>query len=697
MSAAALAQQSRTAELSKLTKRQLISRVLALEAAAAASHSSQHPSDITPSTTVDTPADNNDPTATATTRKHKRPHSDHSTSAEHLKPASSNDATAATNSQPLDSSAASPSPTASSSSIPLPLPPASPTPPPTKHQRLSTNPSTASATTAKATKAGKAGFDYWSYAIRHIAFRFLYVGTAFHGFSAQSNSTVATVESHLFHALIASRLITSRTSCHYQRCGRTDRGVHAGGQVISLWVRSRLRAQEDGRVPVGWVSEGKKRREREREERRAKGEVILIRHLEDAAPDSSSSDDDEDDSTARTAQPQHSDDEADDDDDNNTAAQQQQTNTTIELESAEWEANEFDYAAMLNRYLPPTIRILSYHPIPLHFSARFSCLTRTYHYLFFKDNLNIDAMRAAGELMCGKHDWRNFCTYDLTAVTHFIRRIHRVTIQPENNTTTTTATTTATTDSTDGTSDSKQNELNEVNNRNILYRIEIEGKAFLYHQIRCMVSILFAIGRNEESIHLIPTLLNTALTPHKPAYRMASEKGLILQDSTYNEFSSGGSGMVWPSVAISSVNLTRCYMVLFQQQRLLTMEAAVVGHMATAIHTQLLQLTGGGSSGLLSVLPFQLDDRLHKRWLCGGGELLRSGNLQRSFADQVNGLTGKKKERRQKVDKLREMWRRKEEGGTVIGDAGAVVAEDGMECVDAIPAVHDDASGATVK
>ena len=215
----------------------------------------------------------------------------------------------------------------------------------------------------------------------------------------------------------------------------------------------------------------------------------------------------------------------------------------------------------------------------------------------------------------------------------------------------------------------------EVRRRNGLWRVEVEGKGFLYHQVRCMVSILFAIGRHEEPITLVHTLLDTALTPHKPAYRMASERGLILQHARYDEVSDSASG--YPTAAISAVNLTRCYTALWQQQRQLAMEAAVLAHMAASIHRSLLSLSlgsgsGGGGGGLclLGQLPFQLDDRVNKRWLCGGGELLRAANLQRSFEEKVGSLTGKRKERRQKVERMREVWKRKDGADTDSGGSG---------------------------
>ena len=48
-----------------------------------------------------------------------------------------------------------------------------------------------------------------------------------------------TVESLLFAALTKACLVDSRSGSGYTRCGRTDRGVSSGGQVVSLRIRSR--------------------------------------------------------------------------------------------------------------------------------------------------------------------------------------------------------------------------------------------------------------------------------------------------------------------------------------------------------------------------------------------------------------------------------------------------------------------------
>lgn len=54
--------------------------------------------------------------------------------------------------------------------------------------------------------------------------------------------TTQTIENHLFHALTKSCLIESRETSQYHRCGRTDKGVSAFGQVnLNLFLYCKLK------------------------------------------------------------------------------------------------------------------------------------------------------------------------------------------------------------------------------------------------------------------------------------------------------------------------------------------------------------------------------------------------------------------------------------------------------------------------
>ena len=100
-------------------------------------------------------------------------------------------------------------------------------------------------------------FDFSRYHKRHIALKMAYLGWDFDGFASQETSE-NTIESHLFAALCKACLIESRADCNYSRCGRTDKGVSAFAQVISLDVRTDL-AEGKGIVKTGDESKVKER------------------------------------------------------------------------------------------------------------------------------------------------------------------------------------------------------------------------------------------------------------------------------------------------------------------------------------------------------------------------------------------------------------------------------------------------------
>lgn len=74
---------------------------------------------------------------------------------------------------------------------------------------------------------------------RHILLKFYYLGWDYQGFTSQEHTT-QTVEHHLFKALTKTCLIETRETSNYHRCGRTDKGVSAFSQVISIDVRSKF-------------------------------------------------------------------------------------------------------------------------------------------------------------------------------------------------------------------------------------------------------------------------------------------------------------------------------------------------------------------------------------------------------------------------------------------------------------------------
>lgn len=201
-------------------------------------------------------------------------------------------------------------------------------------------------------------------------------------------------------------MIECREKSNYHRCGRTDKGVSAFHQVISINIRSKFHPDE------------------------------------------------------------------------------QMTEEAIK--------NELDYVQILNKVLPVGIRCLTWMPIANEsYSARFDCFERTYRYYFPRGSLNIPAMQLGCENLVGTHDFRNLCKMDVgNGVIVFDRLIKRATITAVEN-----------------------KSASDSENAWDMFYFEIIGKAFLWHQVRCIMSILILIGQGNEDSDVLKELLNVEKNP----------------------------------------------------------------------------------------------------------------------------------------------------------------------------------------
>ncbi|ODQ64858.1 tRNA pseudouridine synthase 3 [Nadsonia fulvescens var. elongata DSM 6958] len=268
-------------------------------------------------------------------------------------------------------------------------------------------------------KKKKKAFDWSKFSQRKIALRFSYLGWDYNGLAYQHTATpLPTVEGEILSILAKTRLIEDEDldKCEFSRCGRTDRGVSALAQVISIMVRSNLTSEQ-------------------------------------------------------------------------------------QLDSA-FDADELDYVNILNYNLPPSIRVyeVCLRP-PSGFDARFSCQYRHYRYYFPRQGLDIEAMREAASYYVGPGDYRNFCKIDGSKqIVTYERTVYNADI---------------------------------ISLKNGSTPINLKGSAFLWHQVRCMMAILFLVGQGYEKPSIVKDLLDHSKYPSRPLYIMASEFPLVLYDCVY--------------------------------------------------------------------------------------------------------------------------------------------------------------------
>jgi len=319
--------------------------------------------------------------------------------------------------------------------------------------------------------------------------------------------------------------------CEYSKCGRTDKGVSAFGQVIGIRVRSnRPQVRQNGvdtDLSTGEESGHAQELENVAQTTGTYLDSTLFHENLTGKPPVFGSDID-------NAHPFHNIDD------------------------------ELPYTQILNRLLPEDIRILAWCPNPpVDFSARFFCRERRYRYFFtqpafapvtgpqgFPTNprhgqrrregwLDIEAMRQGARHFVGLHDFRNFCKLDPSKqITNFERRIFHADIEAvDPNTGPVGYITDPAFRMFEGACKSVTTSggiaLEEASSTPRVYIFTVHGSAFLWHQVRHMAAILFLIGQGLESPSIVPTLLDVQRNPTKPKYELANDSPLVLWDCIF--------------------------------------------------------------------------------------------------------------------------------------------------------------------
>ncbi|CBY18490.1 unnamed protein product [Oikopleura dioica] len=250
---------------------------------------------------------------------------------------------------------------------------------------------------------------------RKIALRFSYDGTKYNGLQRSPvPAGKTTIEDVIFDAILRTKVVDDIGTADYIAGGRTDKGVHAVNNVISLFVNSRLSEDE--------INE----------------------------------------------------------------------NVTV---------GERNFVAIINRQLPDDIWITSWAPISFDFSARFSCKSRHYNYIFDSSGLDVELMKEAASYLIGEHDFRNFSQAQLER-----QNTVRVCFAAD---------------------------IKQVPNMSSMCVFSIKASGFLYHQIRLTMAILALVGNKLEKSTIVKELLDVEKYPRRPSYKYANPDGLVLIDCEY--------------------------------------------------------------------------------------------------------------------------------------------------------------------
>ena len=320
-------------------------------------------------------------------------------------------------------------------------------------------------------------FDYDTHPTRHVALMLTYHGWPYSGLAIQSDPRLITVESELLKALEKTHMIDPAKGfegCEYSRCGRTDRGVSGEGQVVNLYVRSRVKGG------LGW------------------------RDAVNPRPPKVSTN------------PNDGDEEGAEEGSRSTGIEtktKDKVKAKKQPNAGSEDEYEYPYPRLLNGVLPPSIRVVAWSPVPPEFNSRFGCSYRHYKYPFHTSStlpLDLDLMRQGAEHLVGEHDFRNFCKLDGSKqIINHSRCVVRAYFD--------------------------QVEVETSAGLKGMVVFNLIGTAFLWHQVRHIIGALFLIGRGLEDVGLIKELLDTDRNPSRPSYYMGDPLPLTLHECGYPE------------------------------------------------------------------------------------------------------------------------------------------------------------------
>ncbi|WAR14751.1 PUS3-like protein, partial [Mya arenaria] len=120
--------------------------------------------------------------------------------------------------------------------------------------------------------------------------------------------------------------------------------------------------------------------------------------------------------------------------------------------------------------------------------------------------VGVKLMEEAGKKLIGEYDFRNFCKFNVKdGITNYVRKIMEVEVKT----------------------------VDETDDGFTMCELTIVGRAFLWHQIRSIFSVLFLVGKGKESVEVVDELLNIEKNPRKPQYNMSSDAPLCLYDADF--------------------------------------------------------------------------------------------------------------------------------------------------------------------
>jgi tRNA pseudouridine38-40 synthase len=162
-----------------------------------------------------------------------------------------------------------------------------------------------------------------------------------------------------------------------------------------------------------------------------------------------------------------------------------------------FDADEKIFPRILNSELPEDITTWAWAKVGDDFDPR-KARSRTYMYIMFGENYDISCMRKAIKLLKGTHNFSNF-TKKFGEGENCVRTIYSAEIRAD---------------------------------REFII-FEIEGNAFTWNMVRCIISALTEVGKKHRNVEWFEKLLHPE--KHKERIEPAPPYGLVLKDVKYDD------------------------------------------------------------------------------------------------------------------------------------------------------------------
>ncbi len=168
---------------------------------------------------------------------------------------------------------------------------------------------------------------------------------------------------------------------------------------------------------------------------------------------------------------------------------------------------------IINRRLPPSIRIMSAREVPISFHTRYDALGKAYTYVFnngpetpfsgryswaTRRRLNYELIREAAQLLIGTHDFSSFVV-ERSAIDDAVRTIYSI----------------------------------EVEHFGEFTCVTFKGNGFLYKMIRSLAGLLEAVGAGVVTVEAAEMIL--AARSRSMAPETAPSRGLFLMKVFFDE------------------------------------------------------------------------------------------------------------------------------------------------------------------